>query len=234
MTNNNNSGSKYQYQSWPRKSTTARGEDGEEVVEDEELENDEEEIDNTIDEREEEEYFYETNRIRKFNGGEIVISATSSSPLPSSTSSSSVSTNSTSTYPITANDTNTTSSLTSTTTKRIVSQTSYKVLGEASRSSGTYRKTLAKETGNKNKLLTTFAEPLFALHHPSSLGALVSDYVFKIRILTEDNIQLSEFELNVSCKRMSSTSAIDNGINGNFITLKTSYSCITIQFDSKT
>lgn len=218
MTNNNNSGSKYQYQSWPRKSTTARGEDGEEVVEDEELENDEEEIDNTIDEREEEEYFYETNRIRKFNGGEIVISATSSSPLPSSTSSSSVSTNSTSTYPITPNDTNTntTSSLTSTTTKRIALQTSYKVLGEASRSSGTYRKTLAKETGNKNKLLTTFAEPLFALHHPSSLGALVSDYVFKIRILTEDNIQLSEFELNVSCKRMSSTSAIDNGINGNY------------------
>lgn len=218
VTNNNNSGSKYQYQTWPRKSTTARGEDGEEVVEDEELENDEEEIDNTIDEREEEEYFYETNRIRKFNGGEIVISATSSSsPLPSTTSLSSVSTNS-STYPITANDTNTntTSSFTSTTTKRIVSQTSYKVLGEASRSSGTYRKTLAKETANKNKLLTTFAEPLFALHHPSSLGALVSDYVFKIRILTEDNIQLSEFELNVSCKRMSSTSAIDNGINGNY------------------
>ena len=218
---NNNSGSKYQYQSWPRKSTTARGEDEEEVVEfDEELENDEEEIEsNTIDEREEEEYFYETNRIRKFNGGEIVISATSS-PLPSTSSSlSSVSTNSTSTYQITANDTNTntTSSLTSTTTKRIASQTSYKVLGEASRSSGTYRKTLAKEAGNKNKLLTTFAEPLFALHHPSSLGALVSDYVFKIRILTEDNIQLSEFELNVSCKRMSSTSAIDNGINGKFI-----------------
>lgn len=213
---NNNSGSKYQYQSWPRKSTTARGEDEEEVVEDEELENDEV-IDNTIDEREEEEYFYETNRIRKFNGGEIVISATSS-PLPSTSSLSSVSTNST-TYQITANDTNTntTSSLTSTTTKRIASQTSYKVLGEASRSSGTYRKTLAKEAGNKNKLLTTFAEPLFALHHPSSLKALVSDYVFKIRILTEDNIQLSEFELNVSCKRMSSTSAIENGINGNFI-----------------
>lgn len=60
---------------------------------------------------------------------------------------------------------------------------------------------------NSLKFVATQAEPLYS---PSVLN----DYVFKVKILAEDNKTLSEFELNVSCKKMSSTNSINNGLNG--------------------
>lgn len=70
--------------------------------------------------------------------------------------------------------------------------------------------TSLKSSKSKASTTTFSAEPLFAAH---SLPPL-ADYVFKIRLLTEENVQLSEFELNVSCKRMSSST---NSMNGNMI-----------------
>lgn len=190
-----------------------------ELIDAELLENDESaspaaSVDLEEDEREDgEEYLYEANRVtQKLN----VLSQSQSTLLS---------------YPITVNDTASLLSTSTTTTTTAITTTTTPInhnltSSSAATTTSTTATTNTSKLGNTRtrqdttKLLTTFAEPLFALHHPHHhthhLPTLISDYVFKIRILTEDNIQLSEFELNVSCKRMSSTSSIGNGINGNW------------------
>lgn len=171
------------------------------VGQEQQLEEDEYVVDEDEESREEDEYLYETNRARQ----QIALSANNADTVLNDTS---------------ASDTN------NRTTRRPVE--SEKPVGSANvarNSSSTGPKWTAAQSGAHAappvKLLSTFAEPLFALqHHPQQHSAgpasALADYVFRIRILTEDNIQLSEFELNVSCKRMSSTNAISNGINGTF------------------
>lgn len=164
----------------------------------------------------------ETNRARKFNG-EVVLT-TLSPPQPQTTTPKLK-------YQITVNDTPTTTTTTtktpqtttttttsnnySTTKIAITNSTPTLYLTTATSGGGSGSSSGKSKYGGvvllsstSSKLLSTFAEPLFALESP------ITDYVFKIKILTEDNIQLSEFELNVSCKKMSSTNGIGNGLNG--------------------
>lgn len=148
------------------------------------------------DDDDEAEYLYYEAKKKKLSGAEIVLA--SAAPTAA------------------ANDTTlapNASVTTPTTTRAAASSTAGStrsgktVVGEAKS-----RKTVGAAA---TKLLTTFAEPLFALQQHQHPAPLFSDYVFKIRILTEEHIQIAEFDLNVSCKRMSSTNSISSGINGN-------------------
>lgn len=176
------------------------------------------------DEREEEDYLYETNRVRKLSESQGGLrnspkTANSSSPtLATSTNSTlpvSDSTNSSSNSSNSSNQTRTTTFAT-TAPNRVVLLSGNKALSSSSSSSLGVRQPLSSKN-TKLSLSSFAAEPLFAAapnnNNNNVLLPPTAEYVFKIRILTEENVQLSEFELNVSCKRMSSTSAIGNGMN---------------------